>query len=152
MVCALSFLNSPDPYYLESMNELSLQKAKSGRGTAVWDESLEYLKARCRKCWRRKSTRAPHLSSAEYGGNFGVADANFIDMIKMSLPPAKMAGCVLLKDVLPEKMKSCYVDLNDTNLLWRPTDLELKITKRGVLVKPGTYLTVVAKLMELIIV
>lgn len=43
------------------------------------------------------SMRAPHLSAAEYGGYFGVADANFIDMTKISLPPAKVAGCVLLR-------------------------------------------------------
>lgn len=101
-----------------------------------------------RKCWRRKSTRAPHLFATEYGVNFRVAIENLFEMTKNSLPPGKVAGCVLLKDVFTDRMEGRYADPKYTNLLRRPTDLELKLTKSFLLVKTGTCPTLVLHLIE----
>lgn len=87
-----------------------------------------------------ESTRAQHLSTAEHFGNFGVADSKFIDMTNVSLPTSKGAGCVLKKDVLPDRMESCYADPSDTNLLRSSTDLELKLNKGASWLKQATTL------------
>lgn len=72
-----------------------------------------YLESRCRKFWRRTHwIRAPSSHTVYYEG-LEVADANLIDMKKICVPPADVAGCVYLKDVLPKNMIAQYTNPED---------------------------------------
>lgn len=148
LVCALNFLHDPDTNFLGAMKDDALTTARRGKGTLVRENVLVYLESRCGKFWRRTNWFRPSYSHVvEYGG-FEVGDANFIDMIKISLPPADVAGCVYLKHVRPENMNAQYTNPENGSTLRTPSEAELTVTKRCLLFKPGSYPAVLAGLLE----
>lgn len=91
----------------------------------------------------------PSSISAEiYGGVVGVSTVNYIDMSKISLPPENIAGCVRLRNVLPERMVSLYTYPTNENLIRVPTDAKLKNTIRCLTVALKTYPIMIEGLLK----